>query len=88
MADTSKQERAAEVRRILDHAKTKSRMDGRDDAITKPLFTMLKRDGFIPTDSAGYLEWQGAWEHGVACYFFGEDHCLNVDIDGEVCQYA
>lgn len=79
-------EYAAEVAKILAHAATKSTMGSEDDAVARPLLEMLQRDGVI--NGSAYLEWQGAWEHDVACFFWGDDHCLNVSVTGEVVVYA
>lgn len=79
-------ERAAEVAKIVAHAKTKSHMTAADDAVARPLGDMLVADGIITGDY--FLEWQGAWEHDVAAYFWGDDHCLNVNADGSITEAA
>lgn len=79
-------ERAAEVAKIVAHAKTKSTMGKADDEVARPLGEMLVADGIITSDY--YLEWQGAWEFGVASYFWGDDHCLNVNADGSIAEAA
>lgn len=82
------EQRAAEVRKIVDHAKTKSTMGSEDDAVARPLAAMLIADGII--SECHFLEWQGAWEHDVACFFWGREgeHCLNVNLDGSIMEFA
>jgi hypothetical protein len=81
------EQRAAEVAKIVAHAASKTTMSSKDDAVARPLAEMLREDGIINSD-AYHLEWQGAWEHGVACFFWGDGHCLNVCADGEVEVFA
>jgi hypothetical protein len=81
-----KNELAAEVATIIAHAKSKHTMTGEDDRLARPLIGLLCKHGHIPdADFEGaYIEWQGAWEHDVAAIFFGDDHCLNVTMEGDV----
>jgi hypothetical protein len=83
--DAQRKERAVEVAKIVAHANSKDHMKAEDDAVARPLFLLLKEHRIIPSDVDGFLEWQGAWEFGLAAYFYGKDYdCLNVNADGSV----
>ena len=82
--DAQKAERAAEVARIVAHAQSKDHMTAADDEVARPLFLLLQEHRIIPTGSHGFLEWQGAWEFGLAAFCYEHENWLNVHADGSV----
>lgn len=62
-------------------------MNSKDDAVAEPLIGILRKQGFIDAEDGAFLEWQGAWEFGLAAFCHGEDQWLNVNPDGSVTVY-
>jgi hypothetical protein len=95
-----KEQLAAEVTKIIAHAKTKGTMNEEDDKVAEPLIQLLKDNGYIPKDAGAFLEWQGSWEHNLAAVCFGklheqrvgedyrefEERWLNIYPDGQVVE--